>query len=184
MPTGEEGDAMRQRVRLRKSACVVAIALSLGLSTITTAWGQAAGPFDTFTVSPCRILDTRLSSPLGPIPANGTRSILVTGDLTGGGTINQGGAATCGIPDAATGVFINVVAVNAGGPGHLTVYPFGAPLPLAAMLNFTTGQTIANGVLVPTCAPPASCTFDLNVTMGPAGAHLVIDVTGYLLPTL
>jgi hypothetical protein len=173
---------MRHRVRLRKRPAVAGILLLMGLTT-TTAWGQSAGPFDTFTVPPCRVLDTRLSNPLGPVPANGTRSILVAGNLTGGGTVQQGGATNCGVPDAATGVFINVVAVNAGGPGHLTVYPFGTSLPLASTLNFTTGQTIANGVLVPICTPSGSCALDLNITMGPAGADLVIDVTGYLMPT-
>ena len=176
---------MRDQVRLRKSHGVggVVLLLLMGLLTTATAWGQAAGPFDTFTVPPCRVLDTRLSTPLGPLPANGTRNILVAGDLTAGGTVNQGGATNCGVPDpGATGVFINVVAVNAGGPGHLTIYPFGTSLPLASALNFTTGQTIANGVLVPICTPAASCIFDLSITMGPAGAHVVIDITGYLLP--
>ena len=174
---------MKQRVTRRKSHAVVAIAISVGLLVNGTAWGQAAGPFDTFTVPPCRVLDTRLSDPAGPIPANGTRSILAVGDLTAGGTINQGGATTCQVPDAAMGVFINVVAVNASGPGHLTVYPYNTALPLASTLNFTTGQTIANGVLVPICTPAASCPFDLNITMGPAAAYLVIDITGYLMPT-
>ena len=174
---------MRYRVRPRKRHAVAGILLLMGLTTTSIAWGQSAGPFDTFTVQPCRVLDTRIATPPGPILANGTRSILVAGDLTGGGTLNQGGAANCGVPDAATGVFVNVVAVNAGGPGHLTVYPFNTSLPLASTLNFTTGQTIANGVLVPTCTPAGSCAFDLNITMGPAGAHVVIDVTGYLLPT-
>jgi hypothetical protein len=73
-----------------------------------------------------------------------------------------------------------VVAVNAQGPGHLSVYPFNTAPPLASTLNFTTGQTIANGVLVPICTPAGSCAFDLNITMGPAGADLVVDVTGYL----
>jgi len=157
--------------------------LLLALATGSTAWGQAAGPFDTYTVPPCRVLDTRISNPPGPVPANGTRSILVTGDLTAGGAVNQGGAATCGVPDAATGVFVNVVGVGAQGPGHLTVYPCNAALPVASTLNFTTGQTVANGVLVPICTPAVSCACDLNITMGPAGAHLVIDVSGYLLPT-
>lgn len=146
---------------------------------VTVTQGQRV---KTFTLTPCRVLDTRLSTPLGPIAADATRSILVAGDLTGGGTINQGGATTCGVPVAATGVYVNVVAVNAGGPGHLTIYPFDTSLPLASTLNFTTGQTIANGVLVPICPPGASCDFDLNNTMGPAGAHLVVDITGYLAP--
>ena len=175
---------MKCQVRWRKSHGVAAIALLIGLSTTPTAWGQSAGPFDTFTVPPCRVLDTRIASPSGPIPANGTRSILAAGDLTSGGTVNQGGAANCGVPDTATGVFVNVVAVAAGGPGHLTVYPFGTSLPLASTLNFATGQTIANGVLVPICTSAVSCSFDLNITMGPAAADVVIDISGYLLPSL
>jgi hypothetical protein len=175
---------MRTRARLRPSLRVLMLMVMIALSTGATAWGQGAGPFDTYTVSPCRVLDTRISVPLGPIPGNGTRSILVTADLTAGGTINQGGATTCGVPDTAAGVFINVVAVTASGPGHLTAYPFGTSLPLASTLNFATGQTVANGVLVPVCTPAGgSCDFDLNITMGPSSAHIVIDVTGYLLPT-
>ena len=174
---------MKHQVRLEKGHGVARVLLLISLLTIPSGWGQAAGPFDTFTVPPCRVLDTRISTPPGPIPGDGTRSILVAGDLTGGGTVNQGGAANCGVPDAATGVFINVVGVNAGGPGHLTVYPFNISLPLASTLNFTTGQTIANGVLVPTCTPAGSCAFNLNITMGPAAAHVVIDVTGYLMLT-
>ena len=86
------------------------------------------------------------------------------------------------MPENATAVYINVVAVQPQAPGHLTVYACNTPLPLASVLNFTTGQTIANGVLVPMCSPAASCECDLNITMGPAGAHVVIDVTGYLAP--
>jgi hypothetical protein len=144
---------------------------------------EGGGPVKTFTVPPCRVLDTRLSSPRGPIQAGETQSILVTGDLTGGGTVNQGGATICGVPNTATAVFANVVAVNAAGPGHLIVYPFGTPLPLASTLNLTTGQTVANGVLIPICPSGAAwCPFNLSITMGPAAADLVVDVSGYLAP--
>ena len=138
----------------------------------------------TFTVLPCRVLDTRLSNPPAPIPANGTRSILVAGDLTGAGTVRQGGATTCGVSDFATAVYVNVVVVNPDGDGYLIVYPFNASPPLASTLNFSAGQTIANQVLVPICTPTAaSCGFHLNVTMAGARADVVIDVSGYLSPT-
>ncbi|HXJ78187.1 MAG TPA: hypothetical protein VMS64_05840, partial [Candidatus Methylomirabilis sp.] len=98
-------------------------------------------------------------------------------------TVNQGGAALCGVPDTAMAVFANVVAVNASGPGHLTVYPFGIAPPLISTVNFMTGETIANGVLIATCSQgAASCAFDLDITMGPAGADVIIDVSGYLAP--
>jgi hypothetical protein len=86
------------------------------------------------------------------------------------------------VPSGGKAVFINVVAVNPSAEGHLTVHPYPSPLPLASTLNFSVGQTVANGVLVPICNPKASCPFDFTVTMGPATGHVVIDVTGYTAP--
>jgi len=139
--------------------------------------GTVAGPFKNFTVTPCRLVDTRLAG--GAIPANGFRSFLATGALGG-----QGGVANCNIPSAfAKAVYINVVAVGPAGPGHLTVHPYPSPVPIASTLNFSTGQTIANGVMVPICdANTSVCAADFTVTMGPAAAHLVIDISGYLGP--
>src|SRR5438105_3315562 len=137
---------MRCRVRWLKSHAAAGIAILISLYATTIAWGQGAGPFDTFTVPPCRVLDTRIANPAGPIPANATRSILVAGDLTSGGTVNQGGAANCGVPDTATGVFINVVGVTRSEErrvGNEWIYTW---LPVHCKLNFSTGQTIANGL--------------------------------------
>jgi hypothetical protein len=62
--------------------------------------------------------------------------------------------------------------------GHLTVCPYPLPLPLASSLNFSAGETIANGVVVPICdTATTDCTpGDFTVTMGPASADIVIDV--------
>ncbi len=158
----------------------VAAGLVLGALAMTCgASVEAAGPYDTFTLPPCRVLDTRFSAPPGPIGGALSRDVRVVGPL---GSTTQGGAFDCGVPSGATGVFINVVAVGAAGPGHLTIYPFGSPLPLASSLNFTTGQTIANGVLVPVCTPFAACAAELTIQMGPAAADVVIDITGYVAP--
>jgi len=138
---------------------------------------SVASGFKSFTVTPCRLVDTRLAG--GAIPANGFRSFLAAGPLQ-----NQGGAANCAVPPgSAKAVYINVVAVGPAGPGHLTVHPYPLPVPLASTLNFSAGQTIANGVMVPICDTSAfTCAADFTVTMGPAAADLVVDVTGYLGP--
>ncbi len=99
------------------------------------------------------------------------------------GTIpDQGGQTDCGIPfPEAKGVFINIVVVEASGPGWLTAYPWPSSLPLASAVNFSMGQTIANGGLIAICDEnEVQCIADLTLTMGPAGANIVIDVTGYL----
>jgi hypothetical protein len=87
-----------------------------------------------------------------------------------GSFASQGGQPSCGIPSpTAKGVFINVVAVAPSAAGHLTVYPWPSSLPLASTLNFSAGQTIANGVLIPICNEDviATCDADFTVTMGP-----------------
>jgi hypothetical protein len=132
----------------------------------------------TYTVTPCRILDTRNPGAGGRLPANACRPVDVIGALSA-----QGGAASCGIPSTATGVHLNIIAVNPTGPGYLTMYPYGSSPPLASVLNFLAGQTIANGVLLPICDPAATtCTRDLLVQTGPSATHIVIDVTGYVAP--
>jgi hypothetical protein len=142
----------------------------------------AIGPppdgYKTYTVAPCRLVDTGLAG--GPIAAHGFRAFLAAGALSG-----QGGASDCLVPlGPSKAVHINVVAVNPSGPGHLTIHPYPTPLPLASTLNFSTGETIANGVLIPICdSSVTSCSYDFTVTMGPTAAHVVIDVTGYLAPT-
>ncbi|HXJ81538.1 MAG TPA: hypothetical protein VMS64_23010 [Candidatus Methylomirabilis sp.] len=130
----------------------------------------------TFTVLPCRVVDTRVAG--GVIPAGGSRNFHVAGTLS-----DQGGASDCQVPfPGAKGAYINVVAVWPSGSGFLTVYPYPLPMPLASTLNFSTGQTIANGLLVPICdESTADCTGgDITLTMGSASAHIVIDVTGYV----
>jgi hypothetical protein len=141
-----------------------------------------------YTVSPCRIVDTRnansfVSTFSGDRLAPGeTVPFFVTGNLIDG----QGGAADCGVPDTASGVFVNVTAARPLGSGtanYLTLYPYGEMRPTASTINFEADTTaIANGVLVPLCDPAlATCAYDLNVyNYTNLAVHLVIDVTGYL----
>lgn len=149
---------------------------------------QAGGPYVVETISPCRVLDTRLigSSPGTPLGASGTLNINVAGAITGQGGTSAG---DCGVPLTTTkGVFINVTAVNPAQvtkpSGYLTVYPYGETKPLASTINFQTGVTaIANGVMVPICdSDPTPCSNDLAIFNGPGmTVHVVIDVTGYLI---
>jgi hypothetical protein len=164
------------RRRFIRSSLGAAVALAAASALASPSF--AGGPYDTFTVPPCRIVDTRNVG--GAISGNGSRHFLVAGTFE-----SQGGSTDCGVPFvAAKGVFINIVAASPSGHGHLTVYPYPLPLPLASTLNFSPGQNIANGVMVPICDPDVSdCEFDFTVTMGPAATHVVIDVTGYLQPT-
>jgi hypothetical protein len=141
-----------------------------------------------YTVSPCRVVDTRNADPqLSAFSGDGiapgeTVSFYVSGSKIAG----QGGASDCGVPPDATGVFANVTAVRplgSGAGGYLTLYPYGEDRPTASTISYTADTTgKANGVLVPLCnSAAATCDYDLNIYnhIGLA-AHLVIDVTGYV----
>ena len=77
-----------------------------------------------------------------------------------------------GVPANASAVSLNVTAVSATGDGFLTVFPCGSPLPNASNLNFTTGATVANGVVAKLGTNGEVCIFVS------AGTHLIVDVNG------
>ena len=98
----------------------------------------------TFTgVTPARILDTRtgtggFTSPVGP---GGT--IAVTASGWGGIPLM-----TSTTPNPPIAVVLNVTAVNPTAGSYLTVFPDGAPQPVASDLNMTPGQIVPNLVVV------------------------------------
>jgi hypothetical protein len=129
----------------------------------------AAGPFQFYSITPCRLVDTR--NPAGPsggpiLAGDTVRSFPITG--------------TCGIPAGAQAAVLNVVIVGPSGGGNLRVWPYNTTMPLVATINFDPLEpAIANGAIVPLSADPS-----LQVSVYPAmGAgqttHLVIDATGY-----
>jgi hypothetical protein len=77
-----------------------------------------------------------------------------------------------GVPSAST-VSLNVTVTEPGSAGYVTAYPCGIDPPNASNLNFSRGQTVANGALVKVGVGGAVCLFNSQPT------HLVVDVTGY-----
>jgi hypothetical protein len=111
------------------------------------------------STTPVRIMDTRIAqgapSPLGP-----------------------GGQATITVPpaqvDALTaGVVLNVTAVGPTAPTAVTVWPAGAPQPLASNLNVPAGRTLANAVMT---GVGALGTFDVYNSAGTT--DLLADLAG------
>jgi hypothetical protein len=86
-------------------------------------------------------------------------------------------AGQCGIPATATAVALNVVVVSpTTGPGHLTVYPGGEPLPGTATINYVQGDIRANNAIVPLGAIGDIAVF---CGQGSGTADLVVDTVGY-----
>ena len=79
-------------------------------------------------------------------------------------------------PDGAVGAILNVTAVGADRPGHVTVHPGGTPVPGTSNVNFVARLAQANEVLT---RVSADGTVSLSVGGG-ATTHLVVDVVGYV----
>ena len=131
--------------------------------TVPPAQPETAG--STFIpVNPIRIMDTRSGAgdATGPIAVGGVVALPVAG---------AGGVPTTGV----TAVALSVTATAPTAGGFLTAYPDGTPLPVTSNVNYATGQTITNGVIVPVGADGK-----VDFYAGGAGAvQIIADVTGY-----
>jgi hypothetical protein len=144
--------------------------------------GDTAADLVFTPVTPCRIIDTTLAG--GPIPAGSTRDFYVNGNAAGTFESQGGAAGGCGIPDDATSVEMNFVAVGPAGPGDFRAFPWNpAPVvPNASIINYASlpGLNIANGLAQPVCNfEITACTFDLTVQADVSASHLVVDVVGF-----
>jgi Big-like domain-containing protein/putative Ig domain-containing protein/cadherin-like protein len=114
-----------------------------------------------FTVTPCRLADSRLSTPL----VSGTVYAVTPA------------AGPCGIPSGAAAVALNLVVVKPTSSGYLTLYS-GATVPTTSTTNFQTGQIRANNAIVPL---DALGNFNVLGTLGGGTYDLVIDTAGYFV---
>jgi len=121
-----------------------------------------------YTLTPCRVLDTRGSAgPYGApaLAAGASRTFVFAGQ--------------CGIPAGAVAVAINVIAINPSAEGFLTLFPTGSPFPPTSTINYRTGIVRANNAIIP--LGPLG---DMDVVCGQASGnvHAVVDVSGYFAP--
>jgi hypothetical protein len=127
---------------------------------------SSTGALNFYTLSPCRLLDTRNAfGPLGgPALASGSQRVV---PATG----------TCGIPTTAKALALNVTVVTAPGLGSVSLFP-GDGVPAVNVINFGIGQTRADNVVLK-LSSSGSGTLGL-VSTSPAGpVHVLLDVSGY-----
>jgi hypothetical protein len=83
----------------------------------------------------------------------------------------------CGVPAGARALSINVTVTQPTAGGDLRLYPNGAALPNASVINFVAGQTRANNAIV---ALGSSAGISIRDDQPPqATVHLILDVNGY-----
>jgi hypothetical protein len=131
------------------------------------------------TISPCRLIDTRLSGQR--FSPNQTQTFNIVGDLSSQGGNPNG----CNLPPFSNSVpqvqalAINYVAVNPAGPGHLAVWPSDQPMPGTSAINFqllNPNLNIANEV--PTAVRQDVPGADFSVNSSQA-VDVVADIVGY-----
>jgi Leucine-rich repeat (LRR) protein len=133
--------------------------LTMDSAKVVTARFSGPPPRSFYTVTPCRMVDSRDTGPLTagvetPVPATGH----------------------CELPSSASAVSLNVTVVEPSEAGHLTLYASGSPRPETSSINYSTGQTRANNAIVPL---GADGTLAVYVGQASGTVHVVIDVNGY-----
>ncbi|MFJ3925858.1 PKD domain-containing protein [Streptomyces sp. NPDC090022] len=117
-------------------------------------------------MDPVRFVDTRegLGTAKAMVPGRGQFGVQIAG--------------TRGVPAGVKAVALNVTVTNPWNAGHLTVFPSGQITPNTSNVNFSSGQTIANSVIVPVGADGK-----IMVRNGSAApADVIVDVVGYYSP--
>jgi hypothetical protein len=118
-----------------------------------------------YTVTPCRLFDTRLAG--GALTTGTVRTIQATG--------------SCGIPAGAEAISVNVTAVGPTGVGHVVVYPGNYPRPAVSTLNFGAFQNRANDAILGLASDGTGTLTAEGVVVNGGTVHLLIDVNGYFL---
>jgi hypothetical protein len=117
-----------------------------------------------FTISPCRLLDTRDGggpTSGAPIGCGFDRAFTATG--------------TCGVPSSAKAIAVNVLVTGASAQGNLRIFGAGAPAPVVSVLNYLAGSNTGNNAIV-----SLSSAGQFGVRCSPTGStHVIVDVSGY-----
>jgi hypothetical protein len=119
-------------------------------------------------VTPARILDTRDGTggvPIAPLGSNATMVASVAG---------HGGVPAMTAATPPTAVVLNVTVAGPTAASYLTTWPDGATKPLASDLNWVSGETVPNLVVV-----KLGSNGNIDLFNGVASVNVVIDVVGW-----
>lgn len=140
---------------------------------LTASAASAIGPLQFYSVTPCRVVDTRWQ-PSGinraPSLVNfGTRSFQITGP--------------CGVPSTAKAAVLNVTIADPTHSGYLIVYPYNTTRPLVSNINWAFGEyALANGAITPMTSGSLNVSVFSELYGAPSGGgsvNVILDVTGF-----
>jgi endoglucanase len=117
---------------------------------------------DFFTLTPCRVVDTRLGTPLS---SDVTTIFIVAGN--------------CGIPATAKAVSVNLTAIPGTSGGVMTLFPGDAAAPGTLTLSFTASTNRANNSVMGLASNGDGTLAVLAEITGGGTMNVAIDVNGY-----
>lgn len=132
--------------------------------------GAGSGGSTFIGATPRRFVDTRnaIGGPRVRIPAGGTLTVPLAG-----ASMRRTNGAAAAIPADASAVAMNVTAVLPSQAGFFTVWPCGAPKPVASNVNFTPNSVVANGVVTSLGSGGSVCIYSDQES------DVLVDVLGW-----
>jgi hypothetical protein len=136
-----------------------------GIPSTAVSIEVVSSPPDFYTMTPCRLVDTR-----NPIGALGGPALVASAQRT------FALAGVCGVPADARAVSLNLTVTQPLAGGDLRMFPGDQTVaPITSAINFATGQTLANNMIL---AVDASGSIRVqNDAQGTV--HLILDINGY-----
>jgi len=155
---------MRQNQHLTALRTLVFTILTVAAAGVATSARAQTGPYQYYSLTPCRVVDTRNANGVngGPILGTTARNFAIKGN--------------CGVPSTAKAVTINIAITGASANSWLIVWPAGQAKPNTAAINFSPNDwALSNGAIVGVAAGSP----DLSVFNAAGTVQVIIDVTGY-----
>ena len=128
----------------------------------STAFVPPPTPLDYYTVTPCRLYDSRAP---GALP-------LLPGEVRVVSTYWT----ACGVGYGARALALNVTVTGATAAGNVRVYPAYSPVPNVSVVNYAPGQTRAGSVVIG-LSPGGDLAVRASQATG--SVHVILDVVGY-----
>jgi uncharacterized repeat protein (TIGR03803 family) len=128
--------------------------------------GSTSSALSFYSLSPCRIADTRnASGPLGgpSITGSTSRAFPIL-------------SSSCNVPSTAQAYSLNVTAIPRATLNYLTTWPTGQSQPNVSTLNAPTGTVVANAAIV-----PAGTSGNVSVFVSDT-SDVILDINGYFAP--
>lgn len=132
--------------------------------------GELSSEVDYEPVAPARLVETR-DDPLATTIDGRQEHI---GRLSAGEVLRVDVGGRANVPAGASGVIVNATAIKPDERGFLTIWDCSGTMPLAASLNYITGEIVGNELIVDLNDAGDFCVFTST------GTNLTIDAVGFV----